>query len=349
MAYSPFIRIFYTAIFLLIMVSVSFSFLLKGNFQASTGYFFLYIRGYWIFLALFFLSISLLADLLRILNHFFDIFPASVVNNYPKVKLFFFFGVLFLSVIISIVGSSEFSNSKISELNLTIDKNKGCCEDLNIVAASDLHIGSLIHKGRLASWIALINRQHPDIILLVGDIFDRSFNSRDSLDIIGELCKLKSKYGVFAVPGNHEYYFNINRSIKYLEDAGITVLRDQNVTVDNKLVIIGRDDAYNSIKRKTIKSLMAGVDTLLPLIMMDHQPYDTEEAIKNKIDLYISGHTHNGQIFPGNILAKSEWELVYGYRKKGNTHLYVSSGLGVLYVPIRLGTQSEIVRINLKE
>jgi predicted MPP superfamily phosphohydrolase len=307
----------------------------------------MYIRGYWAFLLVFFLLTAILADLVRVLNYFYDIFPGWVLNHYTQVKFFYFLIVLSLSIIITTIGFIGFSNPQAVDLKLSVDKKNCFFEDLNVVAASDLHIGALIGEERLIDWIAVINRQDPDIILLVGDIFDRSFRYCDPQDIISELSTLKSKFGVFAVLGNHEYYFNIKKSIDYLEQAGITLLRDQCFTIDNKLVIIGRDDAYNN-KRKTIDSLIIGVDNSLPVILMDHQPYDLSGAIKNKIDLYISGHTHNGQIFPGNIFAKSLWELAYGYRKICNSHFYVSSGLGLIYIPVRLGTQSEIVRISLK-
>lgn len=344
---NSYLRILFTTIFLIIILSVGLSFLLNNNNQTIVGYYILYLRGYWIFMALFILSFALLADFLRSINYLTEIFPAWIINKYSLVKLSYFFSVLTIAIIIVAIGSIKFSNPKTVGLELSFDRKNKCFENMNIVAASDLHIGALIHKGRLSKWISLINKQNPDIILLVGDIFDRSFSPGDSEDIIIELRKLRSKYGVYAVLGNHEYHYNIKKSIIYLEQAGITLLRDKSITVDNRLVIIGRDDAYGR-GRKTIDSLISGVDFSLPVIMMDHQPYDLNGAVRNNIDLYISGHTHNGQIFPGNILYGSLWQLPYGYRKIENTHLYVSSGLGLIYIPLRLGTQSEIVRILLK-
>ena len=339
------LRILYTTLFLLIFISAGSSFLFNESYQSGNKYLFMYIKGYWIFFTLPFLLIAIFVDLLRILHYSFDIFPASVINNYPQVKLICFIVVFSSLIIISIAGTRHASDTRIVELDLLVDKVHVGSEDLNIVSASDLHIGALIRKNRLTDWISLINKQNPDVILLVGDIFDRSFSPEDSKDIIGELRKLRSKYGVYAVLGNHEYHFSIKESIGYLDQAGITLLRDKSINVNNKFVIVGRDDAL-SRKRKTIDSLIDGIDFSLPVIMMDHQPYDLQGAVRNNIDLYISGHTHNGQIFPGNFLYGSFWELPYGYRKIENTHIYVSSGLGLIYIPIRLGTQSEIVRIK---
>ena len=341
------LRFLYSGIFLLILVSVGLSFCLIGNHIAKIRCLSMYIRGYWEFLLVFFLLAAFLADTLRAFNYFFPINPVWIINNYTQLKLNFFLAVLSISIIISIVGFRQFSKLHTVDLNLLINKDESRIEDINVVAASDMHIGDYIRKERLTYWIAEINRLNPDIVLFGGDIFDRSLNSSDSQDIINELRKLKSKYGVFAVLGNQEYYSSAKRSIEYLEQAGITPLRDQTVIVDNRMVIIGRDDASNN-KRKKIDELIKGVDNSLPVIMMDHQPYDLVEAVRNNIDLYLSGHTHNGQIFPGNIFAKLEYDLVYGHRRTGNSHFYVSSGLGINYIPIRLGTQSEIVRISMK-
>lgn len=124
-----------------------------------------------------------------------------------------------------------------------------------IVAASDLHLGKLVRKERLASWIQIINDQNPDLIMFVGDIFDKTFRSEDSQGMISEFNKLKSKYGVYAIVGNHEYYFDINKSIEYLKLSGIHVLIDEVINIENKITVIGRDDAHN-LSRKALDLLI---------------------------------------------------------------------------------------------
>lgn len=342
----PSVRIIYAIAVLLILTCVFLSYYLNEKLPEKLDYPFRLLRKYYIiFFVLFFLS-AVFADSLRILNHLFGIFPEWIVANYSRVKIIYFLSTLIITSVISISGFRHYSNPEIVDLSLPLLKQKIDVSQMNIIAASDLHLGKLVRRERLAAWTEMINEEKPDLILLVGDIFDHTFLPKESEGIIEELKKLKAKYGVYAVPGNHEYYFNINKSLDYLERSGIKVLRDTAVIIDNRLNLAGRDDAHNR-KRKTVELLLTDADTSLPVILMDHQPVDLHSSVKNKIDLHISGHTHNGQIFPGNYLAKLKWELVYGYRKVENSNFYVTSGLGLSFIPIRIGTRSEIVRINL--
>lgn len=342
----PAIKILYSVIVLLLTGLVFLSYYFNESLPERLDYLLRLIRKYYIiFFVLFFLS-AVLADSLRLLNYFFGIFPDWVVANYSRVKVIYFLVTVIITSVISISGFRRFSNTEIVDLSLPLLNQKMDVNQVSIIAASDLHLGKLVRRERLAAWTEMINEENPDLILLVGDIFDHTFLPKESDGIIEELKKLKSKYGVYAVPGNHEYYFNIKKSLDYLERSGIKVLRDTIVVIDNQLILAGRDDAHNH-KRKTVESLLSGADTRLPVIMMDHQPVDLHSSVKNKVDLQISGHTHNGQVFPGNYLAKLKWELVYGYRKIEDSNFYVTSGLGLSFIPIRIGTRSEIVRINL--
>ncbi len=342
----PAIKILYSVIVLLLTGLVFLSYYFNESLSERFDYPLRLIRKYYIiFFVLFFLS-AVLADSLRLLNYFFGIFPEWVITNYSRVKIIYFLVTVIITSVISISGFRRFSNPEIVDLNIPLLKQKIDVNQMNIIAASDLHLGKLLRRERLAAWTEIINKEKPDLILLVGDIFDYTFLPKDSEGIIDELSKLKSKYGVYAVPGNHEYYFNINKSLDYLECSGIKVLCDTTVVIDNRLTLAGRDDAHNH-KRKTVESLLSGADTSLPVILMDHQPVDLHSSVKNMVDLHISGHTHNGQIFPANYLARLKWEIVHGHRKIEETNFYVTSGLGLSFIPIRIGTRSEIVRINL--
>jgi predicted MPP superfamily phosphohydrolase len=101
------------------------------------------------------------------------------------------------------------------------------------------------------------------------------------------------------------------------------------------------------IDRKDLSTLLQGVDKKLPIILLDHQPYNLSEAEKNGVDLQLSGHTHKGQISPGNLITKKVYEVDWGYEKKGNFNIYVSSGVGTWGPPIRTGSHSEIVDIYI--
>jgi predicted MPP superfamily phosphohydrolase len=203
----------------------------------------------------------------------------------------------------------------------------------------------VIRKGRLTKWVELINSHRPDLVLLAGDIFDHNIRAVEAQQMDSELLKLKATYGVYAVPGNHDYYAGIDQVLAYLKRSGIRVLRDSAVIIDNRLAIYGRDDQTNR-NRKSLQELLSTLETDLPRVVLDHQPGSINESVTHRIDLHISGHTHNGQIFPINRIVSRIYDLPYGYKKSGQTHLYVSSGLGLWGAPIRLGTQSEIVKIR---
>jgi uncharacterized protein len=305
------------------------------------------IVGYWIIFFILSLMAALFSDLMRIMNYFYKVFPGWLNTNYERVKLIWFSSVILFLVFITIYGFISYAHPQIKELNLVIDKSKGKFENLTIVAVSDIHIGNIVQRERLSRWIELINNQDPDIILLLGDIFDRNFNPDESQNIIEELKKIRSKFGVYAILGNHEYYFCITKAKSYLENSGIVLLRDSSVIIDSCIVIIGRDDATN-IKRKAIDKLLTGSDISMPLILLNHQPSDLHGSVINNIDLQLSGHLHNGQIYPYGVILSRLWELSYGYRNIGNTQFYVTSGLGIRIVHLRIGTRSEILNIHLK-
>jgi uncharacterized protein len=341
------IHTIYSVIFVFSALSIFVAIFASRFMPAWMGVVFEEAGGYWMILFVYMIAFAIFGDILRILNHFFHVFPASVSANMPLARLLYFFGVLLALVLISLIGFYRFSHPRVKELTIHTNRVTNRTGELTLVMASDLHLGNVIRKGRLAKWVNLINRQNPDVIILDGDIFDHSYNAVESQHMDVELQKLQAKYGVFAVPGNHDYYTGIDKVIAYLRKSGITVLRDSTVVVNNSLLIAGRDDLTNK-NRKTLDSLLEGQDAGLPTLVLDHQPHSLEESVKNQVDLHLSGHTHNGQIFPFNRIVEKVYKLGYGYRKSGNTNLYVSSGIGLWAAPIRLGTQSEIVRIYMR-
>jgi predicted MPP superfamily phosphohydrolase len=116
-----------------------------------------------------------------------------------------------------------------------------------------------------------------------------------------EMERLKATYGVYAIPGNHDYYAGIDRALDYLGHHGITVLRDQSAVVGNRIRIIGRDDITNK-NRKPLALLMDTLNTDLPAIVLDHQPQSLNESVENHVALHLSGHTHNGRSFLSTFL-----------------------------------------------
>ncbi len=299
--------------------------------------------GFSYMLVMIYLLLSfLMTDVIRLANLLVHFAPAGM-----KVFRFWAFLLTLSGIAVAmVIGNYKFNHPEIVTLDIRPEKplqNK----QLKIVAASDIHLGVSIDKKRLKKYVDLINAQHPDIVLFAGDVSDNATLPLIHQQMAEELLQIKAPLGVYAISGNHEYYAeNPYSTAEYLKTAGIITLRDSAVLINNSFYIVGRDDKTNH-KRKELAEVVTGLDKNKPLILLDHQPYHLQDAQKNGIDLQISGHTHNGQFFPGNLFVKRMYELGHGYRKIGKTHYYVSSGLGLWGPQYRIGTQSELVVINL--
>jgi predicted MPP superfamily phosphohydrolase len=222
---------------------------------------------------------------------------------------------------------------------------------LTVTLVSDIHTGSMVKKKQLDRLVSAVNRLEGDIILLAGDIIDRA--NMDCIDeySAGNLSRLKAPLGVWAITGNHEYIGSeLEEFHRRVEADGIRLLVDEAALTAGAFYVIGRKDRSGArwgAGRKTPEELTGGLDRRLPLIMMDHQPFNPEEAEAAGIDLQVSGHTHNGQIWPGPLVIKGIYENGYGLLTKGKTAVVVTSGFGTWGPPIRLGTLAEIVSIEL--
>ena len=130
------------------------------------------------------------------------------------------------------------------------------------------------------------------------------------------------------------------------------MLRDNIELVDSSVYIVGREDItmrqFTGKERKPLEQIIQLTEKNYPTILLDHTPVKLEQAEKNVIDLQLSGHTHHGQIWPANIITNLIYELSWGYKKKGDTHIYVTSGAGTWGPPVRTGSKSEIVNIKIK-
>lgn len=303
----------------------------------------------WMVVLLYALMFVLLFDLTRGVMH---LVPASRawlqlhLLAFRQVYMICTFGII---VILLSTGYYHFTHPQIT--HLTIDTQKHLDKKWNILVISDLHLGTRSQK-QLKKDVQTINEMHPDLVLMVGDLFELDGKAIHKQGYDGLLRQLNPKEGVYAVYGNHEYYHEIahNHSpeLKQLFDyMHITYLVDTVITIKDKLVLVGRDDRTNS-EREPLAQLMSNVDHQLPIIVMDHQPTHLEESQQCNADLQLSGHTHDGQFFPINLITKAIFELSCGYKVKGKTHYYVTSGLGLWGTPFRIGTRSEIVQITMK-
>lgn len=306
------------------------------------------LAGYGIVFFAVFLNAAFLADIVRIVFYLLKRRPDWVHKHYQQIKHAYFLFVIAFAFIISVIGYNQAKNTRLTELSIKIDKSLNNYDGLKIVAVSDLHLGNMVTIDDLSRWVNIINDQNADLILLVGDINDWNFDTNCTHVIENELLKLNSEIGVFAVIGNHDFCFSTEKTSQMLQRANINILHDTTVVINNSFALVGRDDDANN-RRKILDTLLNGLDPSLPIILMDHQPVNLDETISKGVDLQISGHTHNGQVFPINVIFSKIWNLSYGYQKTNNTHFYVTSGLGVTVVPIRLGTRSEIVCIRLNK
>jgi predicted MPP superfamily phosphohydrolase len=222
---------------------------------------------------------------------------------------------------------------------------------LNIVAVSDIHLGTIVGRDRFCEIVARINSLQPDVVLLVGDIVDEDLKPVIAQNLGEALKSIRSKFGTIAITGNHEYIGGVDDAMKYLAENQVTVLRDSVIKVNDIVYIIGRDDwsssQFSDRKRKTLDELMKAVDQNFPVILLDHQPFQLQQAVAAKVDLQLSGHTHHGQIWPLNYLTNAIYEVSWGYKKIGDTQFYVSCGVGTWGPPIRLGNKPEIVHLIL--
>jgi predicted MPP superfamily phosphohydrolase len=189
----------------------------------------------------------------------------------------------------------------------------------------------------------MINQEHPDAILIAGDIIDGSMRPLTEERMAEELHRLQAP--VYACLGNHEFYAGETDAIRFYQEAGIRLLQDTCAVVGD-LCIIGRDDRTN-LRRKSVKDLAADVSHDKYTILLDHQPYHLEKAEQAVLDFQFSGHTHHGQVWPISWITESIYECAFGAHQRGRTNYYVSSGLGIWGGKFRIGTRSEYVVLTL--
>jgi len=310
-----------------------------------------WIGSFWMGAMAYFLIILLAIDLLRLVNYIIPFFPNFLTRNlrYTKqVVALIVVGIVFLTVIGARVNAMF---PRIQTLELTIHKNSPL-KELNVALVTDVHLGTIICNSHFTRIVQKINSLNPDIVLFAGDLVDEDIQPVIRQNLGETLRQIKSKYGIYGITGNHEYIGGVEPACKYLVEHGVTMLRDSVAKVENAFTLVGREDVsihqFNGKKRKQLGELMNGVDTTLPVILMDHQPLRLDDVVDHGVDLQFSGHTHHGQLWPFNYISQAVYELSWGYKKKGNTHFYVSCGVGTWGPPMRTGNRPEVVNVKLK-
>ena len=291
------------------------------------------IGNSWLIIMFYLLMAFLLLDIGRMVH----LIPAAWLKG-NAITSIVLTGVMLVTFI---AGNIHYHNKQRQEINLTTEKPLE--RPLKIVMVSDLHAGFHNRRAEVGRWVDIINREHPDMILIAGDLIDGNVRPLKEQGTAEELRRFKAP--VIACLGNHEYITGINKSIDLIQQSGINLLRDSITTIGN-VTIVGRDDRSNQ-HRKSVEQLMKEVPRDNYVILLDHQPYHLEEAEHNGVDLQLSGHTHRGQVWPLNWVTKKMYECDYGSWKRGKTDYYVSSGIGIWGGKFRIGTSSEYAVITI--
>ncbi len=207
--------------------------------------------------------------------------------------------------------------------------------EIKIVQIADVHLGTTFNGTDFNKYLDEISLLYPDILVLTGDFVDESTSYEDMLIACEGLGRIKTKYGVYTIFGNHDLntyggnrYYSIEQFITELKNNNVTILEDETLLINEEFYLIGRKD-------KTIRNrlgmfdLTKNIDKTKPMIVLDHQPVDFDNNEAAGIDLLLSGHTHGGQLFPLAYIGEliSDNEMTYGIKKINNTTFIVSSGM----------------------
>ncbi len=223
---------------------------------------------------------------------------------------------------------------------------------LRIVATADWHLGTRIGRARAEKFVALVNAQNPDVVVIAGDLIDGDIAPVEAERSEEALRKIDAPLGVFATLGNHEYFGDLTRDFDFIRRAGIRMLRDASASVpaddaaNARIFLVGRDDATNR-SRAPIASLLSGCPENVPAFVIDHQPKGSAESVAAGADFVFSGHTHAGQLWPLTWLVGFFNPHVYGVWNDAGTLGYVTSGIGLWQIPYRIGCSSELVVIDV--
>lgn len=346
-AQSPKTRIIYWSIVFLLAASFIVGMLGRSFLPGGLGQVINTIGGYWIAAFVYLLGLVIIIDIFRLLGSRFNLIPGVLKNN----TWFIVFTVISAVVILLAVGTYNAIVPRVTEYKISIDKKAGNMKQLKCTMISDIHLGDIIGRDRLHKAVDLINRTEPDLVVIAGDLFDSAIEPVIKGNMLEELKGIKSRFGTYAVMGNHDYFSNSADEItKLVEAAGVTVLRDKAVKVNDSFYLVGREDKTAlrfGYKRAALEDLLKGADTRLPVIVLDHQPSGLKEPRKAGADLQLSGHTHAGQFFPANLVTNMIFEEDFGYFKDGNFNLVVSCGYGTWGPTVRIGSQSEVVKLNI--
>jgi uncharacterized protein len=348
-ACNPALKKWYTIIFWVIVSSFLVGMFWERTASSVVSEWVYRVGAFWLAFMFYFLISLLAIDLVRMANYFFHFLPRF--SDSGKLKLAY--SVIAFVTLIVVGGYLNALNTRIKVIPLTIHKKVTGASELKILMASDIHLGALIGERQELKLVRIINEQKPDLVLLCGDLVDGDIGPVIRKNLGKHIQEIRTRLGVYAIPGNHEYIGGIRSTLPYLQSINIKILRDEVVTLPDGIQLVGRDDRDSrrmgeGSNPHELKELVKDLDRSKPIIVMNHQPFHLEEAVEAGADLHLSGHTHNGQMWPFNYITEAIFELSWGLKQKGNTTFYVSSGFGSWGPPVRTGNTPEVVVFNIR-
>lgn len=329
-----------------------------------------HVENYWLGFLLYIIFVVAIADLIKVIVKTIYKKKGLDQTRLRSRRTFVVSGAVCM-IVIAVTGVYGMVNAGIirtTDYDVTVDKSGGNLDSLKVVLVADLHMGYSIGTDHIANMVKKINAQDPDVVVIAGDIFDNDYDALDDPEKLEKTFrKIKSRYGVYACYGNHDIKEKIlagftfkskekkesdPRMDSFLEAAGIKLLQDDSVLIDDSVYIYGRADSKypgrGISKRKTPEQIMEGLDSSKPVIVIAHEPDELGELSDAGVDVDLCGHTHDGQMFPGNLTTALAWENSYGYLNKNGMHNIVTSGVGIFGPDMRVGTIAEVCPITIK-
>ncbi|WP_054957941.1 metallophosphoesterase [Paenibacillus dakarensis] len=311
---------------------------------------FSWIGAYWMGIYAYLLLFILLMDLVIFIGRIIKVFPKPV----PQ-RIRFYAGLAAVMLTVGFVSYGIYNANQIKYASYEIQTKKPALTNgMKIILISDLHLGAVNSEKRLENLVSKINQLQPDLVCIAGDIFNDDYLAlKDPERAMNLLKSITSTYGVYGSLGNHDSGKTFDKMVDFLERSNIKLLNDKYVIIDERLALFGRVDpspigGFGEMKRRDITESIASLDPNMPVVVMDHTPTKLEQY-DGRVDLVVSGHTHKGQIFPGSLITNAIFEVDYGHYQKdaSSPQVIVTSGVGTWGMPMRVGTNSEIVSIKL--
>lgn len=323
------------------------------------------ISTYWIGIMLYSLLYVVLFDLLRLIAKHTKLKNTLLFSRGSVISI----GSVVVACAVATCLYSIFNarNIKVNEYSVTVNKSCGSDKHLKAVLVADLHMGYAIGVDHITNMVEKINQQDADIVIIAGDIFDNSYDGMDDPEgIKAQLKSIKSKYGVYAVYGNHDIDEKIlmgftfdwggkqlhnEKMTNFMKECNIKLINDESVLINDEFYLVGRRDTdkpgTEDGTRAEISELTKDLDKTKPIFVLSHEPDELQKTADAGADIDFSGHTHDGQLFPGNLTIGLFWENPCGMIKKDNMYSIVTSGVGVYGTFMRVGTDAEICSVDI--